>query len=209
MKTEINQSNYEKMKNSMAEVFLQYDQDNMIRKFQLEHDERYLYIRCLERPYRVSREAGQIDWSEDGFQTVNRAGYNETMTIYDVLCSSKDNCHLAGKWVSLDSLFSVMGGSLKQENSLLQHSARIFEGKTEALSLACEKLGGKKQNKGDAAYELPLFPFLPIMLCFWDSDEEFPSSLQILPDQNVLDYMHYETLMFAVFHLIDRLKALI
>ena len=100
MKTEINQSNYEKMKNSMAEVFLQYDQDNMIRKFQLEHDERYLYIRCLERPYRVSRETGQIDWSEDGFQTVNRAGYNETMTIYDVLCSSKDNCHLAGKWVS-------------------------------------------------------------------------------------------------------------
>ena len=59
MKTEINQSNYEKMKNSMAEVFLQYDQDNMIRKFQLEHDERYLYIRCLERPYRVSRETGQ------------------------------------------------------------------------------------------------------------------------------------------------------
>ena len=33
-----------------------------------------------------------------------------------------------------------------------------------------------------------------------------PASLQILADRNTLDYMHYETLMFALTHLFSRLK---
>ena len=41
---------------------------------------------------------------------------------------------------------------------------------------------------------------------FWESDEEFPASVQILVDQNTLDYMHYETLMFAVSHMFERIK---
>ena len=56
-------------------------------------------------------------------------------------------------------------------------------------------------------YELDLFPFLPLSLRFWEADEEFPASLQILTDKNILDYMHYETLMFAITHVIHRLKA--
>lgn len=32
-------SNYETMKNDMADVFLKYDQNAMIQKFNLEHDE--------------------------------------------------------------------------------------------------------------------------------------------------------------------------
>lgn len=59
---------------------------------------------------------------------------------------------------------------------------------------------------GDAAYELSLFPFLPLILRFWDSDEDFLASLEILVDENILDYMHYETLMFAISHLLNRLK---
>lgn len=65
---------------------------------------------------------------------------------------------------------------------------------------------GGALEKGDAAYELDLFPFLPVILCFWDSDDEFPASLQILVDKNILDYMHYETLMFAISHLLNRVK---
>ena len=42
-----------------------------------------------------------------------------------------------------------------------------------------------------------LFPFLPVVLRFWDADEEFPASMQILTDRNILDFMRYETLMFV------------
>jgi len=58
-------SNYEKMKNEMSGVFLQYDQEKMIRKFGLEHDDNSLYIFCLNRKYRIDRLTGQVSWSED------------------------------------------------------------------------------------------------------------------------------------------------
>lgn len=58
------------------------------------------------------------------------------------------------------------------------------------------------------AYQLWLFPFLPVILRFWDADEDFPASLQVLLDQNTLDFIHYETLMFALSHLMQRLRQL-
>ena len=67
-------------------------------------------------------------------------------------------------------------------------------------------LSGKELKKGDVSFELELFPFLPIAIYFWEADDEFPASLQVLADKNILDYMHYETLMFALTHLFCRLK---
>jgi hypothetical protein len=137
---------------------------------------------------------------------VQSGDYNEAMTIYDVLCNSVESCHLAHEWVNVKSLPAVLGGSLERGNDFFQHAAEYFDGKTKALAKACEALGGKKKEKGDAAYELPLFPFLPVVMRFWNSDEEFPASLQLLTDKNMLDYMHYETVMFALSHLLNRLK---
>ena len=37
-------------------------------------------------------------------------------------------------------------------------------------------------------------------------DDGFPASLQILVDKNILDFMHYETLMFAISHVLRRMK---
>lgn len=200
-------SNYEKMKDQMAGAFLRYDQEKMIRRFGLAHDEDFLFILCLDRKYRIDRLTGQVSWSEDGFQTERKADYNEVMTIYDVLCYPKEDLCLAHEWVNIESLSSIQGGTLEKGSGFFQSAGQYFTGKTNALRHACEKLGGKKMEKGDAAYGLQLFPFLPLILRFWDADEDFPASLQILVDQNILGYMHYETLMFAISHLLDRLKA--
>lgn len=199
-------SNYEKMKNEMAGAFLRYDQEKMIRKFQLLHDDDFLYIWFLNRKYRIDRQSGQVSWSKDAFQTEEKADYNEAMTIYDVLCYSKEGCRLAHEWANVESLASVQGGTLEKGGGFYQHAGNGFAGKTKALACACEKLGGEKREKGDAAYELRLFPFLPMILRFWDADEDFPASLQILVDKNILEYMHYETLMFALGHVLNRLR---
>lgn len=82
----------------------------------------------------------------------------------------------------------------------------FFYLKTVELRNACISLSGKELEKGDVAFKLNLFPFLPIIIRFWEADDEFPASLQILADRNTLDYMHYETLMFALTHLFSRLK---
>lgn len=82
----------------------------------------------------------------------------------------------------------------------------FFNGKTKELEKACQRLSGQKLKGGDVAYQLDMFPFLPVTIRFWEADEEFPASLQILADKNTPDYMHYETLMFALSHLFERLK---
>ena len=149
-------TNYEKTKISMANIFLQYDQ--------------------------------------------------EAMTIYDVLCYSKDGCHLANEFVNINSLSTIRTGNLSQNSGFFQSAADSFHGKSLELCNACIALSGKELDKGDVAFELELFPFLPIIIRFWEADDEFPASLQILTDRNILDYMHYETLMFALTHLFHRLK---
>lgn len=199
-------SNYEKMKNSVNDSFLQYDQENMIRKFSLRYDSDYLYIAFIDHIYRINRHTGVIHWSDDHFQTSHNANYNEVMTIYDVLCYSKENCHLAHEFVNLSSLSTVRTGNLTANDSFFQRTADSFNQKTSALRHACKNLSGKPLPKGDVAYELQLFSFLPVILRFWEADEEFPASLQILVDKNTLDYMHYETLMFALSHLFDRIR---
>lgn len=81
-------SNYEIMRNRMRGEFVKYDQEKMIEKFKLDFDEAYLYLSFVCRDYRINRKNGIVEWSEDGFQSVTEGDYNESMTIYDVLCYS-------------------------------------------------------------------------------------------------------------------------
>ena len=201
--------NYEEMKNRMAVSFLQHDSDALIRKYALRADEAYLYLRFVSRDYRLSRRTGQVEGSDDGFQTIIPANYNEAMSIYDVLCYPQNAPRASEKLVSLSSLSKIQGGSLAQKGDFFQHAADFFDRDVPALRRACEALGGKALSGGDAAFALALFPFLPVVLRFWRSDEEFPASLQFLLPENMLSFMHYETMMFALCHVVDRLTQLI
>ena len=199
-------TNYDKIKISMAHVFLRYGQAAMIHKYSLDYNSDWLYITFINHTYRINRKTGSVQWSDNDFETVHEANHNEAMTIYDVLCYSKDRCHLSHEFVNINSLSSIRTGNLSQNSEFFQNTAEFFNRKTAELRNACIALSGKKLGKGDVAFELKLFPFLPIILRFWEADDEFPASLQILADRNTLDYMHYETLMFALTHLFSRLK---
>lgn len=199
-------TNYEQTKIAMSHVFLQYDQEVMIHKFSLEHTPDWIYLIFINRNYRINRKTRDVQCSDDEFKTVCAAGFNEAMTIYDVLCCSKDGCHLSNEFININSLSTVRTGSLTQNSGFFQNIADSFHGKTTKLRNACMALSGKESEKGDVAFILELFPFLPIVIRYWDADDEFPASLQILADRNILDYMHYETLMFALTHLFHRIK---
>lgn len=196
-------SNYEVMKNQMSEKFLKYDQNKMIIKFSLPHNEQYIYIRFVGRVYRISRLTGRAAWSEDNFLTETEADYNEAMTIYDVLCSSKENCTLAGKFCPVNMLkgtVQTVGGSF------FQKSADQFAGKTDLLQKALLKLGEMTDLKGDASARIHVFEFLPVIVQYWDADEEFPAVLKFMVDENIQDFMHFETVMFMLGHVLCRIK---
>lgn len=198
-------SNYEITKRRVQGDFLKYDQEKIIQKFALHADEKFLYIKFIGHFYRINRQTGYLEWSEDDFLTCTEGDFNEALTIYDLLCDSKDNCQASGDYINLQSLSSLQSSSKKLGDGLFGGKEKIFDHKEELLSGICEKLGGVKAGKGDVAYEIPLFDFLPCRIQFWNSDDEFEAQLQIFMDKNILDFIRYETVWYAAGHLMRRL----
>lgn len=52
------------------------------------------------------------------------------------------------------------------------------------FALACEKMGAKKINHGDAAYEFEVMPGYFVSLLIWEGDDEFQPNSQILYSDN-------------------------
>ena len=193
---EMQKSNYQIMQGQMAERFLRYNQEQMTEKFQLPCDENYIYVTFVSSLYRINRQTGEIQVQEPERKDWGETDYNEAMSIYDVLCDSKPDCHLSGRFVSLNSLKGTVFSSGTVGN-IFQKYTGLFDGKTRELAKACEKLGGIPEKVGDVSYRLEIFPFLPAV---------FPAMLKFMWDENILDYVHYETIFFMMSHVLSRLE---
>lgn len=202
-------SNYEKSKKQAQELFLSYDQEKMIQSFGLGVDNRYLFLNFCGRRYRINRKTGLLQWSEDGFQTACEGGFDEAMTVYDILSHAGNDWIVSGNFQTLESLSRVKsGGSSGPGNGFFRKYEQFFDTHTAALERACIALGGFPAGKGDVAFEFLLFPGFPARLQFWNSDEEFPASLHIFYDEKICDCMHYETLWYTGEHLLGRLREI-
>ena len=196
--------NYAQMMEDSRKLFLKYDQGSMIRKYHLENDENYLFIRFMNREYEIARKSGVITRRESS----ERAGHSETMSIYDMLCYSEklpELPPLTGQWESLYGLGGIIGAGHTQR-LMTGRVLEPFSGKTAEMCRACEEMGGKKQKGADVSYILPVFDFFPFWFEFWDGDEEFPPNIQFLWDKNSLQFMHYETLWYIVDFVEDELR---
>ena len=177
----------------------------MIRAFSLRSDEQYLYLPFCGRDYRIDRKTGAVEGSGDGFATVLPAGYNEVMALYDVLSRAGKTRPLTGRFAPVQSLPGT-GYTSRVGADFFAPWARACTGRTADLRRACIALGGVPEGRGDAAFRLPVFPVLPVLLQFYDADDEFPAQVQLLWDERTLDYVFFETTFFIASHLLDRLR---
>ena len=200
------QSNYEKAFERMPSEFLKYDQQRMIQNFHLAHDGAYLYLTMLARHYRVSRHEGTAEWTENGADYAP-AGILDSMVLYDLLCCAKDGCRLAGRFCRAENLPGAAYGADPAKGMFTAFAARCDRA-PQALAQACRRLGGVDWQIGEVSCRLPLFDFLPVIVQFWSSDEEFPPVLKLMWDENTLSFLHFETVCYAASFLISRLEAL-
>ena len=200
-------SNYDVMRDAMEAAFLAYNQSVMIDKYGLSHNQDFLFISFVGITYRINRFTGRVEYPSATAAAYLHADYNVSMTIFDVLCYARPFCRRSETYVSLSGLKSG-AQALSPVSDLFKRQRDLFTGKCPQLKAACEKLGGIPQQVGDVSYKIPLFDFLPVILQFWDADEEFDSVLKFMWNENILDYMHYETTFFAASHLLSRLTEL-
>ena len=179
-------SNYIKMRDQMQERFLTYDQKEIEGKYGFAFDDDYFYVPYLFEEWRVNRHTGVVEGSKDHFLHVHQGSFNETLTIFDLLCCGKKEIVLAGTYARTSSLKGTIKGRTIASGVHDSRAAR-YDGHVEQLKKACVSLSGKPYSPGDAAFVFHVFPFLPLVFQFWESDEEFPPVLKIMCDENVLD----------------------
>ena len=195
--------NYDKMAQGARDLFLRKDQEAMIRLWDLNYDDEYLYVRYFSQDLLISRKTGHISSKEpEGYPLLSQV--NETMVLFDFLCHAKERPRSSGKWASISDLGGIIG-SYHQKSLSDNRTSGLYEGKAEALKKAAEILNGVPFPVGDASFSIPVFEDFHILFQFWDGDDEFPPNIQFLFDKNALQYMHYETLWYVMNSLKDRI----
>ena len=201
-------SNYELQVDIAKGIFLEYDQEMLIRKFRLEADDRHIYLNYINTPCRINRNDGGIEEYIKGAWKECRS-FSTVMTIYDLLCYHRGETAptLAGQWCAVGT-FVVTG--VTETDTFTKKYAAMFDGHTEELKAACESLGGALQTRmagADVTCLIPVTPFFPVLLQFWEGDEEFPPKLMLLWDRNTDKFLHFETTFYLQGDLMERLKC--
>jgi len=183
--------------------FLTYDQEKLIRKFDLQFDETYLYVHMLRRRYRIDRTSGDMEKSVgSGWSDANT--YEEVMTLLDLLCDSRDDRSLAYCWQNMQSFGMQFHQNLLEESR--DPFAEMIDGDPAILHRAATVLEAEKMSGGDYGFAFELFEGLKIGLLFWHGDEEFAPRVRYLWDLNAKQYIRYETMYFAVTLLRRRIR---
>jgi len=201
-------SNYDLQVDIGRRIFLEYDQERLIRKYALAADGQWIYLTYLNTPCRISRENGQIDELLKGEWTECR-DFGTVMTIYDLLCYHQGETApvLLHQWCTVGS-FVVTG--VTNTGTFTKKYAALFDGHVEELKAACEKLGGTMEKRlagADVTCRIPVTHFFPVLLQFWVGDEEFPPKLMLMWDRNADRFLHFETTFYLQGDLMERLKG--
>ena len=201
-------SNYDHMSEAMRTRFLTFDQKAIIDRFSLEADSDFIYLNFISRDYRLSRTDGRFfRKEEDGF--VPETSFNVTGTLYDLLATQGDMRTLTGTFVDVRRLSRLhyAGTAHSLGDSFFGKDAADYDLDVERLHRACEMLGGRAFGKGDAGYRIPVFEGIEMLFQFWQSDDEFPAMIHLYWDENILNFMKYETLYYAGGAVLQRIRA--
>jgi len=183
--------NYEISRDRAQAFFLGFDQQAIIDAWGLQSDENWLYLRFLNRPYRVCRKTGSIFRCWSGQQ----ANFEEVLSIFDLLCHESQWKYASGNYAPVNSLKN-RPRAIGVGTSFHTEIAGEFDRNPDTFQKACLSLGAVPVPMGDLGFRFPLFQELSVILKFYFSDEEFPASLTLLWDDNTLQYMFYETVFY-------------
>lgn len=198
-------NNYAIQVQQAKKYFLTYNQQKMIAKCHLEADETYIYAKMLGSQYRLNRRNGDLERRENDIW-IDGNTFGEVMTLLDLLCDSREDRFLTGRWTSLQALGLQFHQNLVEDGK--DDLAELFDREPERLHRACKALGGEAIKGADIAYAVELFDGLRIGIQFWHGDEEFAPRLRFMLDENAKMYLKYETMHYMIGTLRTRLRTL-
>jgi len=116
-----------------------------------------------------------------------------------------DGKPLADRWVSLRE---IEGGQFYHrafQGYSGDRVAKRFGNDIEAFRQAAERAGGERRELGDAAYSFQALPRVPLVVVYWEGDEEFSPTAQVLFDASAGHYLPVDLLSALGSELCDRI----
>ncbi len=191
--------NYAVAQRAAERRFCTYDPDIILQKPGVSEENGYICTVFLGEAVRVDMQTGKV------YISGRDADFCESMTVFDWLCDRSPDVKASGKFCPVSSLPGVLvsGSGLVINTAAL---AKKIDTAPQGLIRACEAMGGIATGAGDIGFQLPVFPDLSMQLKFYHSDEDFPASLTLLWDKNILQFIRYETVYYLAGCLIKKLS---
>ncbi len=101
---------------------------------------------------------------------------------------------ISGEWVKFNALRGSWACRYSFDEEDVSKLVTVFNENQDGTFSAIEKLGGKRVDFGDAAFELSFLPKVKVLLIFEEADEEFPADVRLLYDSNSIFYQPHEYL---------------
>ncbi len=188
----------DKWQNIIADMDLQRFQE----RFHMEEDEQFWYLTYFNQRYGIAKKDAKLVLTghED-----HKIGFNEMMCIYHLFYYCKEEAYVSGNFVPFRLVKRAAPFESAYQKTILQPFQQLFEGHVNELKVACEALGGVPVKQGDVGYQIQAFSCMPLIMTFWDGDDEFPAQANILFDDNITSYLHEETVVCLAAELVRRL----
>lgn len=122
-----------------------------------------------------------------------------------------DGTPLSGKWIGLQQ----MRGGLSRGRGFdkdIETMFRQYFAKTTADEFLkkCLLLGGKRtEGKADVSVVIPYAPMFPVLVNFWEADDEFATSGKVLVDEQAEHYLTIEAAGGACSAVIQEIRKLV
>ncbi len=116
-------------------------------------------------------------------------------------------------WVGMESLPNSISKVRTLSSYCEQPLAKRFSGRSGQLTRLCRQVGASSGPEGQSATVGMVIPVLPRVLhylLFWDEEPEdgFESRVKVLFDDQVLDFLDIESLVFSAERMAERLMEL-
>lgn len=125
--------------------------------------------------------------------------------------STADGSPLSGNWIDL----SRMRGGLSRGIGFNRDITAIFENRfaditSDDFQSACLRLGGTViAGKADVTAIIPFAPMFPVLLSYWEGDDEFQPSGKVLVDENADHYLTIEAAGTACAIVVNEILAIL
>jgi hypothetical protein len=115
------------------------------------------------------------------------SSFDQALLLYYL--TTADGEPLNQEWISFSDLPDGRFYNQAFQGYTGKELALAFREDRAAFEEAAQVLGGARYPLGDAAYAFQVLPRVPLLVVYWQGDEDFPSSCQILFDAAASHYL--------------------